>query len=812
MADREYRTVILAALLHDIGKFLQRGSFSWLADKVKHPERSGEFIGAFQNLFSDVVDVPLLRLLVEHHHEGPSFRPDLSVQDLPPGRERTLAYLVSEADNLSSAERGEAQAGYQDYRTTPLAPVFARIELERPQNPTPLRYRPRPLGKSSEIKDIFPETFTEFAAGEMNRLLKDFGQHFSALSEGVNKADFDCLLAHLLGILFRYTWCVPSNTQEAQPDVSLYDHLRTTAAIAACLYQYHEAHSTLDEKAIKNDEPKFLMVIGDLSGIQSYIFDIASAGVGGVARRLRARSLFIQLLTEVAAHRILRESGIPLTNLVMQSGGKFYLLLPNLSKVREGIGRAQREMDGWLLRELNGEIALNLGVIEFDRGGFKPEGGGFGAILKELNDRLQERKRQPFRECLQEGTGWDKEVFLRPTKFEGEQPCRSCGKSPGHFGKEGEKVCERCDRDTRWGRLLPRARYLAFFADEASGELPIFGYSVALWEKPLQGASPYLVLKLNDPDMSDVYRWPALPRYLANHIPRAGDFDCERCRNKQGCDDAHQKAAEDPATFRCIAAFSEGRPLLGFLKADVDNLGKAFAFGLKRDGERSYDTISRLATLSRMLDLFFSGWIEHLVSKDFRRCYTVFSGGDDLLLIGPWDEILRLAERVQGDFSRYSGNPGMTLSAGIFMNKDRFPMSRAAGEVGEAVEHAKRSGRNAIGVLNRALPWQAWALVRSEWETLKDSGEKVSSAFLYSLLQYARMWEDYRAGNVLGLKFQPLLAYNVARNLDPKLVPKLYEWVEGLLKIPVDTSARRVLDNLGLIAGLTIFSKRGGKE
>ena len=37
-----------------------------------------------------------------------------------------------------------------------------------------------------------------------------------------------------LGILEHFTWCIPSATN-VFPDISLYDHLKTTAAIAACL-------------------------------------------------------------------------------------------------------------------------------------------------------------------------------------------------------------------------------------------------------------------------------------------------------------------------------------------------------------------------------------------------------------------------------------------------------------------------------------------------------------------------------------------------------------------------------------------------
>lgn len=142
-------------------------------------------------------------------------------------------------------------------------------------------------------------------------------------------------------------WCLPSDTQEVFPEVSLFDDLRTTSAIASCLYLYHLSKGSLNEKAVKgsNDE-RFLLVAGDMSGIQNYIFDIATTGIGGIARRLRARSLYVQLCSEVASHLVLRKLGlnIPIHTL-MNSGGHFYLLLPNVDEVSNAIQESQREID-----------------------------------------------------------------------------------------------------------------------------------------------------------------------------------------------------------------------------------------------------------------------------------------------------------------------------------------------------------------------------------------------------------------------------------------------------------------------------------
>jgi CRISPR/Cas system-associated protein Cas10 (large subunit of type III CRISPR-Cas system) len=50
------------------------------------------------------------------------------------------------------------------------------------------------------------------------------------------------------------------------------------------------------------------LILGDLSGLQDYLFDVAAEG-GGQARRLRARSLSISLLAECAANWYFRQPG-----------------------------------------------------------------------------------------------------------------------------------------------------------------------------------------------------------------------------------------------------------------------------------------------------------------------------------------------------------------------------------------------------------------------------------------------------------------------------------------------------------------------
>src|SRR5207245_2101756 len=111
-----------------------------------------------------------------------------------------------------------------------------------------------------------------------------------------------------------------------------------------------------------------------------------------------------------------------------------------------------------------------------------------------------------------------------------------------------------------------------------------------------------------------------------------------------------------------------GLDYLGLLKGDVDYLGQIFSGGLGEDL-----SISRYATLSRMLDLFFSGYLNTLMQeKAYANTYTVYAGGDDFFLISDWESALCLADRLESDFRAYTcHNPNITLSIGLAVTKSR---------------------------------------------------------------------------------------------------------------------------------------------
>ena len=86
--------------------------------------------------------------------------------------------------------------------------------------------------------------------------------------------------------------------------------------------------------------------------------------------------------------------------------------------------------------------------------------------------------------------------------------------------------------------------------------------------------------------------------------------------------------------------------------------------------------------------------------------YVMYSGGDDLFIVGPWDAILLLAQRLRESWSEYAcSNPNVTISAGLVMVKPRYPVQRFAQEADSVLEEAKGAGHNRVNVFGRAVPW-----------------------------------------------------------------------------------------------------------
>jgi len=810
--------VALAGLLHDIGKFMQRAELP-LSNASKGLESSicklnmGHYSHRHVLWTNDFFEI-----FAGHIHLGVDYEQD-SIANLAAYHHNPatrLQEIIQLADCLSSgSERQEDEytaSGRDNYKKVRLHSIFDYLQLDEKLNKDKIfRYELRPLDDS--LESSFPIALTNLQPAEGEKLVENYGRLWDAFRNDFEKIDLkekSSFITSLLSLLEKYTWCIPSSTMN-RPDISLFDHSKTTAAIATALHIYHVQKGDITTASLTRHDKtnKFRLLVGDLSGIQNYIYNIKNVGVGGTAKRLRARSFYLSALAEVASHALLHAFNLPLTNLVIASGGKFYLMLPNTVDAEKIINEYKSNFSKWLIKNLNGEIALNIADVTFSCHDLLE----FNIVLKRVNDALQIAKERSFSNYLMDAEGWKLETFLLSDRQykEEEALCTSCKKFPGTHKKEEDiLLCSHCSADIDLGADLARAVGVQFFSSHEGGRYPIFeNYSFSVVkDKKDYSTRAYLVQQFNNWEF-DAANVALKPRPFANHIPLFNQTLCEACK-KETCPDSGEVKAGNPKFFTCLATISRGRKMLGVFKADVDNLGLIFINGFAREEEKC---ISRIITLSRLLESFFTGRLDHLLKTEFVDIYTGYAGGDDLLMLGPWDQVLRFSFRVREEFRRFTcRNPAFTMSAGLGLMHPRLPVYTAVADADELLDKAKnekavKTGmpKDQLAVFDDVIKWDVLVTVQKEADRLAawQDEKKVSMGFVRHLLSSAEDYRRYKNENETKyLRFVPMLAYSIARNI-PARESELVKWSQDL----TDLSSKN-LQHLAYITNYSIQTNR----
>lgn len=822
--QKEYRTIVFAALLHDIGKLLHRGSNEY---KGKHEKASAKFIVDYHDRLENknFYDLELAKILVRHHHstkgdtlKNPYFD-DLT--EAQKERKWQLLKILMRADSYSCAERDREQQWKRDTekRRAPLDSIFSTISLETKTEKAETRYcyRLSPLVPSKG----FPESFTALEEEEI-------AEHIATFCNGIPNfsgfVSFDDILNTWLDLLERYTWPVPSDTRYEISDVSLFDHLRSSAAIAACLYKRHAAAIEAGKNLERRYE--FILIGGDFSGIQDFIFDITNRGSGGAAKRLRARSLFISLFSEATIHRILHTLDLPLVCNIFSAGGKFLLLAPQTDGISEVLRTVKSEIEREIHQTYFGQFSFLMSWMNIK--GFREEYGtySFFKTADEMFQRLETEKSRKARNVLIDQTtgSWDVNAFKADSiyaQYTDTGDCKVCGKGPALFEDKDQDTgqstlcCFICYRDKyAIGQKVPRSNYVAFGTalsvrndDDKRIALMInhskknkekAGYYARLLRDYEDNDEYYLIYDIGSAREAKISekQKPPLRKHIANHVPIQSD----------GKTLSFEEISKLSIWQHNGAAY--GTDLLGVLKADIDNLGLIFSKGFENPGRAEANlpdidrkTVSRFLTMSRMIDLFFSGWMketlfEHQREKvakqlngiadidnerftkyllneylNFQNIYTVYSGGDDLVLVGPWETMIIFSMFLNMQFREYTcANRFITLSAGLTFVKPRHPIASAIDQADELLMKSKELGKNRITLFGTTFEWDNFPKLINHFlflnEKLNDANSNINPSFLYRLLEYHRMANAFIENReILGLKYLSALSYDIGRNL-----------------------------------------------
>ncbi|MBP2132413.1 CRISPR-associated protein Csm1 [Methanomicrobium sp. W14] len=815
--ETEINRIVTAALFHDIGKFSQRAG-EGLTGKYEafneekygkngaHAKWSAQFINQY---FPDVI---VEDLVLCHHNPAAS-------------ASKNYAKIIQDADRLSSAmdrrERKDKEKG--DVRKEPLKSIFPSIGKKNETGTDNAMYYP--VSELDLSENIFPKSLDEIKRynytfrEQYKRLWKGFTEQCRNLDK---KPDVGTTLA----LLKRYTSKIPSAVYVNDPDIPLFDHSKTTAAIAHAL-------------AASSDKTRpYLLIQGDISGIQDFIFNVVTPEDARkkMAKRLRGRSFWLVLFSDAIVTEICRELTLTPVSVLWDTGGKFVILAPNTPENRDMVEKLAAKVNRELLQKFGGRIYLATGLVDAGKDDIRE----FQTTLRRLTEEVAKKKSQKFLDCgiRFEPVGQNASI----KKF-----CPVCGSL-----LDDQDHCRSCLVHDYIGTKIAGSEYLVRRRDAS---LPVsyrdyglnVSYDLIKAEKKVYDSNTD-VFSLNSTDFTVKGKGERGFRFIGNTVP---------------------KYNKEILTFSDIAKLSKGAPKLGILKADVDNLGKLFAFGIP-ENDRS---ISRIHTFSDQLQLFFAGYLNRIceefcvyhdlcsecaekfrndiikitreredggkpqkfefyrLSKDEKPCekclgkkipavYITYSGGDDLLIIAPWDIALELAGKIYSEFRRFTcENPVITLSAGVEITSPRLPISRGVAYADMRLENAKENGKNRISVFDECLIWKDEELTSHEKsyfrviETARDLEDavclnKVSRGMIYSFLRlWNQTWgdttktgctfENAMNARVNRKRFVPHLKYMMKRNIRDTAVrseveklisPDMFGWI----KLPVYWTSLRM--------------------
>ena len=686
--------VLLGALLHDLVKVGQRASLS----------------GNSREIASSVLN-PLMPRGMESAASLTSI-PEASTILSSTGNESLKTLILS--DWISAGKMDEKEASGA---SASLQSIFCHIDIGIGSLSGSANYSPNSLDIAREM--IFP-------SGEVQRIDEAYKKCWQNLINDLSFAqrieDPKAYLTTVLYLLKRHTWAIPFSASPDLRDVSLYDHSRIACAIAACLFNEDIDEVSRELLSANQGKERFILVAGDVSGIQDFLYTITSKGA---AKGLRGRSLYLQLLSEAAAKFMLQELGYPLANLIYSGGGHFYLLIRSGDEKR--LEDLKLTLERALLQMHHGDIFLALGWAKMTVHDLIDASSDTQSSLSlEWGKAMNSAGLAKLRRFSSLGSEAYEEIFgLNPEEKGGLAPVCDVCKREGNLWSRTEggwvgwdqssdeaAFCDLCKTFEKMGERMREAEYLVEVQGEQVGRLSDNRHFLCSFEpfgikyyacdrqalsalmESFQG-SRSVIFSLGPENFIDESlaqiaseNHAALGfRLIAKTIPKASDGTI--------------------ADLSELARLSDGVPRIGILRMDVDNLGLIFSKGL---GKKA--SLARISTLSSMMSLFFDGWVDKICQEWADKVYLIYSGGDDLFLIGSWNVIPEIALRIRNDFKDYTcSNPNFSLSGGISIAEEKYPLYKSAESAKKALDDAKSREKNgvvekdAISFLKETMDW-----------------------------------------------------------------------------------------------------------
>ncbi len=740
--------IALAGFLHDIGKFGQRAEIP-LREPFKRNiyghKHSAYTHQILQDYFNDLEGYH--QASYEHHVVNENSDKD--------------SWIVAVADRMAS---GFEREKFEEYNQKDEFENFKKQRLRGLFDES----------KEYKIAPLSPETIfyeeNKSIENEYKSAWNEFKQDLDTLSKTKGSSQTDFISLDYL--LKKHTTFMPSSTtfkiegyDPVKANIPLYDHLKTTAIFAGTI-------ALLDDKKRENiinyyrktkpyeETNEFLLINGDFFGIQQFIFNEVEAKAA--SKVLRGKSAFVQILTKVIAFWVVEKLGLSKLSIITDSAGKFEILAPNSDDNKKKLKELQKELNKYFVFEFFGETGVGISFVECGLFDFIKDERYRDRVRKELALEVEKTKLNKF--DLTNSSyeiEWDKDL-------KNSNQCFACKKRIGiDRNSIDKKVCDSCYRFIEIGKNLAKQKYLIFTKDKTSISIFEDYYIKFIDSDPKAFQNTIAIYDISkDSSFEGFAKWE-LSSYVATKNDEILTF-------------------EELTKFSVLDGVVEGKRERGVealmaLKGDVDNMGK---FINESDITASF---AKYNFFSRMVDYYFSVYVPNLMKKKYPNSYTIFAGGDDLFILGAWDETIGLAKDVRDRFLDFVNGSPLTFSVGMIMTKSNKPVTFIANMAEKALEDAKdMDGKDAISLFSETVKWGDYLDDLGLNEELSKIDD-LNTTFLYRLFEFCGMSKAVKQGDIKATIWKSKFAYIMHRNMQ-SISRELFNTLDEMIeKYPKET-------------------------
>jgi len=721
---REIDTLALAGLLHDIGKFGQRAEIYAKKDSIYKDRDYNYTHGAYTAQILNELGFNL----------GDELSDDASMHHNPENKNQ---WIIAAADRMASGFEREVFEKYnaEDRESFKEQRLWSLFDESK-------RYKIDTLNPHS----IFT-TNEKINKSEYNELWKKFVEDFKQIKKHGNDTTDFFTIDYLMK---KFTTFIPSSTsfqkggyEAVKANIPLYEHSKATAVFTATLEKLAQVGNEniinyYKDKSGDINQQDLLMISGDFFGIQKFIFD--DLAVKNAAKILRAKSAYIQILTKVVAFKVVERLGLSYLSIISTNAGKFEILGINDEHSKKELEQIQKELNTFFTQNYFGETGIGISFTEASLGDFIVTNRYKEKLRKRVANAVEIKKFKKF--DLQNVSS----ILATGDDIDNQTLCPLCKKRKI---VENER-CITCKDFVTIGEKLAKSNYLILSKEK--GQIHIIG------DFYLSFADEAKVYKNHDIAVFDISNTKDFNGYakweLASYVKKGANSEVV--------------SFEDLAKQSVKIGLKDGKREHGIeaimsLKGDVDSMG---AFLKKPQNELS-NSFARFNFFSRMMDYFFSVYATKLMEG--RDIYTVFAGGDDIFILGAWDEVIEFAKELREKFMLFCDGSTLSISMGLILTKPSKPIKFVADLAEEALEEAKAidSKKDAISLFGETVKWDDYLDDNGLMSDLKIVDD--NTAFLYRLLEFVQMSKKVKfEADVQSTIWRSKLNYSFARNMDLK--------------------------------------------